>query len=470
MPAMTRGRQRGLGRAQQLVALVSIFAALWLLSARAAPTAPVACPSPCAELWRLPRNTSGDLWASLNSAAGFNHSVLVFVSGGTDAALPEAQQVFRRDTLISSVGPYGSTELSPFGPSAALLPGLYLGDQPGGLVVEQNDTLTLQWLDIHNVLANFNTTDNTVSTSISNAGSPNGTWSFSIDSIEQQAGSWLRLVRSELVLLDCAVAQALWQAAGLPANQRPWGWNMTQGVAPEVTVWELQQPQLYMKEVVVTCSQVCGTSGVRTMEVATSGQWVQALQAVNQRSDGCSSYIIELGLPSVSLSAWAAAAASATAAGTALFPSGGSGGAAAAVAADSTGAWAATGSSVMSVAVPVAVSLNLTIRGVLGSSSTSSNTSTAPTAATAAGGGGGLLLPRVVLDAAYMLSVFEVVPPAVLTLQDVSLVRLASPRTGVLAAPLYFISSLILYCSACPVANFQHFDSMSPHTTPATLS
>lgn len=166
------------------------------------------------------------------------------------------------------------------------------------------------------------------------------------------------------------------------------------------------------------------------MQVSTSAQWVQALQAVNQRSDGCSSYVIEVGLPRVSLAAWATATASATAAGAALLPA-----ASGAAAASADGAaWFTGGSSVMSVAVPVAVSLNVTIRGVLGSSNSSGGGAGDGSAFATAG------LPRVVLDAAYLLSVFEVVPPAVLTLQDVSLVRLASPRSGVLAAPLYFIS------------------------------
>ena len=206
------------------------------------------------------------------------HDEVIVLTEETSADLPVAQQMFTEDTLITAPTDTMQTVfLGPYPAGLKIMTGAWrrLGPTTSGLDVHgfgvwrpsagagnkcaSHDCsraaasswsysarsqllpcrpdapfpcgagvgLTLQGVDAHNVLATFNMT-----------GGPNGTWSLSVDSVEQQPGSWLRLVRSELVLLDCAVAQALWRAAGLPAAQRPWGWNMTQvGPGAEAGTW-----------------------------------------------------------------------------------------------------------------------------------------------------------------------------------------------------------------------------------------
>jgi hypothetical protein len=81
-------------------------------------------------------------------------------------------------------------------------------------------TLSLQSLQVFNVLANFTTLNST------NSSSAAGSWSLSLTSIAQAPGSLLRVLQSKLALADCSTAQRLYDAAG-SASPTP-GLNVTQ--------------------------------------------------------------------------------------------------------------------------------------------------------------------------------------------------------------------------------------------------
>ncbi|GIL53870.1 hypothetical protein Vafri_9382, partial [Volvox africanus] len=177
---------------------------------------------------------------------------------------------------------------------------------------------------------------------------------------------------------------------------------------------------------------VCGSEsgGVRTLRVTTAAALRDALRVVNDHVDGCSAYELELAANLSLAEAWSNEGGAAAGGGslrrlfalaTAAFSRGrpslghtqGVGDA---------GGWVGTlpgrGRELAVVDAglggAVRVTVNLTLRGVA---------------------------EVVVLDAALLRSVFLVQPPARISLERITLINLASPQTGVLAMPMYFVAS-----------------------------
>ncbi|PNH06529.1 hypothetical protein TSOC_007100 [Tetrabaena socialis] len=458
------------------------------------------CPGSCAKLWELPRVQSGEAFQQLNAVSGLNHTDLVVIAADTTADLPVAQQHFRRNTLISAATPNGS--------GGGALPGLYLGRQAGALLLAADSVLTLQSLDVFNVLATFASGNNGSSSSAggsSSNSSSTGGWTLSLDSFALSNGSLLRLVRSELVLSDCGLAGRLYDAAGGQQGRQPgleveqaicpWRWPATdvqrssldrlppclsfaQGFAPDVLVRAYRTSQLELLDVRITCNTVCGASGVRTLRVASAEDWLGALAVVGEHADGCSGYELVLEdnitlasprpppaappppspLPPPLQRPAAAGSGGVNGSGRALLaaaplpstgspkqPSGlvgrrlGGGGegrgqrrltqslpdgdATATMAAlyDASGGTDGAGSS----GPVVRVAVDLIIRGARNGSSGTAASTTAP---------------PVVLDTSALSSVLLLVPPAVLTLQSLTLTNLVAPQPGVLALPQYWVA------------------------------
>ncbi|GIL86277.1 hypothetical protein Vretimale_13723 [Volvox reticuliferus] len=409
------------------------------------------CPY-CVSLWDLQSITSGPIFEQLNQASGRNHTDLVLVTGDTSASHSLAQPIFVHNTLISAEGSSN--------------PGLYLGNYPQRLVLGEDVILTLQGLLVYNVAAKFSSNNNgsssTSNSSSSSSSNGDGTdvWSLSLDSFSLSPGSLLRFVHSRVVLQDCQVAQQLYDAASEQRQPQPPGFNITQGLPPDVYILHWSTPKLEMENVLLTCNAVCGSEsgGVRTLRVTTAAALREALRVVSDHVDGCSAYELELAANLSLAEAWdsgggAAAAGggisgslrrlltasvSASAAVSRLHPSLGP-----TRSAGDANDWGntlprrgrklATADAGMGSAVRVTV--NLTLRGVAPGSSSSpspspSLSSSSPSPPEA-----------VVLDAALLRSVFLVQPPARISLERITLINLASPQTGVLALPMYFVAS-----------------------------
>ncbi|GFR48796.1 hypothetical protein Agub_g10746, partial [Astrephomene gubernaculifera] len=251
----------------------------------------------CEKLWELARIENGTDFIELNRASGRLHKDLVLVKANTTADLALAQQLFRVDTLISAQED-SSVDL-------------YFGSYSQGLLLEEGVVLTLQNLILQNVIAifasdgsggNINATSNNSSTS---TGGTSG-WSLSLDAFELSRGSLLRLVRTEVVLADCGVARQLYDAAGQQQQQQQQQQagaaaassmlaNVTQGQVPDVRIAYWSSAQLEMRDVYVTCSQVCDpTTGVRTLPVASAASLYDAFAIVDDHLDGCSAYVVQL--------------------------------------------------------------------------------------------------------------------------------------------------------------------------------
>ncbi|GIL53877.1 hypothetical protein Vafri_9390, partial [Volvox africanus] len=344
--------------------------------------------------------------------SGFNHTDLVLLTGDTTADVPvlQLQLQFLNNTLIS--GPDTSGETFPV---------LYLGPQPGGVLLSTNVTVTFQYLNIVNVIAKFTisssgSSSSSSSNSSNNSSSNNGTgsnssssssgvigtasWSLSLDSFSLSPGSLLRLVRSRVVLQDCQVAQQLYDAASGQHRPQPPGFNITQrDVVREVLANRVQLPHLELRDVIIGCNEVCGMTGNRTLTVNSQTDWYTAMSVINRHADGCNGYVVELAtnismVPSPNLQPPSSPYPPQSSTATSRF------------------LVEATGGSGVPYK-PVFVQVNLTLRGVA---------------------------EVVVLDAALLRSVFLVQPPARISLERITLINLASPQTGVLAIPMYFVA------------------------------
>ncbi|GLI68321.1 hypothetical protein VaNZ11_012684, partial [Volvox africanus] len=396
------------------------------------------------------RVRNGSLFQDLNRASGFNHTDLVLLTGDTTADVPilQLQLQFLNDTLISGL----DTSVGPF-------PGLYLRPQPGGVLLSTNVTVTFQYLNIVNVVANFklsssvsSNSDRSSSNSSSNNGSRSNSgssgfngdgttnnsgsgatgtanWSLSLDSFSLSPGSLLRLVRSRVVLQDCQVAQRLYDAASGQYQPQPPGFNITQrDVVREVLANRVQLPQLELRDVIIGCNEVCGMTGTRTLTVNSQTDWYTAMSVINRHADGCNGYIVELAtnvslVPSPTLQPPSSP-----------YPQQSSSTASSRFLVEATGGSGGSGMPYK----PVSVQVNLTLRGVApgSSSSTSSPSSSSSSSSSTPPPSSG----AVVLDAALMRSVFLVQPPARISLEQITLINLAAPQTGVLAIPMYFVA------------------------------